>query len=566
MAIPTHSAVRAATRIGVLLIASAFGQVLGQATPILSTNVQGSFLEGVGTVGGRMVFSIVASFVGTTPNLWSSDGTAAGTLMIAVTDANFTSHPCNGLLFFLSDYFDATTLTFVTRLWRTDGTATGTFVLSDVRAGGAAPVVGELACVNGRLLFNRSSGLWASDGTVTGTGLMKPSVSGLGYDTAEAGGLVFFFQPEFGFSELWRTDGTPGGTFKLRDLNFYESGKAVRAGDRAFVRACNVNTCALSIEDGTVAGSRFVATVPAPFNTPQAFYALERFFFVGCTTAGQCDLWASDGTAAGTHHLTKIGADFRSAPNGFTEAFGRVFFSMNDGVNGTELWSTDGSEMGTTMFADIAPGPASSSPAGFFFWRKRLFFSADDGTSGRELWVTDGSPSGTMRFQDVNPGVGSSYPDSVAAAGDSLMFWAAPSTGAGALFSLSADATPVLGSGFVTVTPCRAVDTRLVGVPVAAGSTAVFRLGGACGVPATALAVVGNVTAVSPTGDGMIRIDSVTQATPVGGPLAFRAGRTRAGNTVIRLVGSPDVAAFCDMPWDPSGFVHVVVDVSGYFE
>src|ERR1017187_9609927 len=130
MAIPTHSAVRAATRIGVLLIASAFGQVLGQATPILSTNVQGSFLEGVGTVGGRMVFSIVASFVGTTPNLWSSDGTAAGTLMIAVTDANFTSHPCNGLLFFLSDYFDATTLTFVTRLWRTDGTAAGTLMIA----------------------------------------------------------------------------------------------------------------------------------------------------------------------------------------------------------------------------------------------------------------------------------------------------------------------------------------------------------------------------------------------------------------------------------------------------
>jgi ELWxxDGT repeat protein len=562
MAMPMPPALRGATRLGVLLTLMAVGRAHGQAVPILSSNVQFPFLQGVGSVGGRMTFSIVSSS-GTTQDLWSSDGTIAGTRMIATTDAGHASRPCNGLVFFLADFSDATT--FQTNLWRTDGTALGTFLLTDVRPGGAAPVPGELACVSGRLLFNRSSGLWASDGTMGGTGLMKPGVNGLGVGTAEAGGLVFFFQPEFGFSELWRTDGTPSGTFKLRNLNLFESGTADRAGDQVFVRACNAISCALSVEDGTVGGSRFVATVPAPFNTPQSQYALGRLFFVACSFGPPCALWVSDGTASGTHLLMQIGGDFQTAPEGFTEAFGRVFFSANDGVNGAELWSTDGSLAGTTMFADIAPGPASSNPGGFFFWRKRLFFAADDGTSGKEVWVTDGTAAGTMRFQDVNPGAGGSFPDPFVAAGDSLMFLAATSLGSGSLFSLPSSAAPVSGSGFVPLVPCRAVDTRRVGVPLRANSTGVFRLGGACGVPGTATAVSGNLTVTGQSAPGTLRVDSVTQETPAMAPLVFGTS-SRANNLVVRLVGSPDVAIRCDMPSSASGSVHVVVDINGYYE
>lgn len=555
---------------GLLLCAflalSTCGRALAQAVPVLTTSdpAQFPFLVGVGSVGGRMVFSIASNF-GAPYNLWSSDGTVAGTQMIGTRVANLTTGPCNGLLFFLAD--EVPPAPYITRLWRTDGTPGGTMGLVDVRAGGAAPVEGELACANGRMLFNGPGGLWSSDGTVVGTSLMKSGVSALGWGTAEAGGLVFFFQQKFGWQELWRTDGTPEGTFKIRDLGFYESGRAARAGDRAFVRTCTVDTCALSIEDGTIGGSTFVATVPAPFNTPEQLYAIGRLFFVGCGAfPPNCDLWQSDGTPVGTYRLTKIGGDHFSAPKGFAEAFGRVYFSANDGVHGWELWSSDGTEAGTRMFVDVASGSISSNPSGLFFWRKRLFFAADDGPSGVELWATDGTPSGTGRFQDVNPGSGSSGPSATTAAGDVMMFWAAPSSGLGALFSLPEGAVPVAGSGMVPVLACRAVDTRRVGIPVSSGSIATFRLGGSCGVPATATAVVANITAVSPTGDGVLRIDSVTQATPVSSPLAFRANRTRAGNSMLRLVGSPDVAAVCEMPSDPFGSVHVVIDVSGYFE
>ena len=36
-------------------------------------------------------------------------------------------------------------------------------------------------------------------------------------------------------------------------------------------------------------------------------------------------------------------------------------------------------------------------------------FNADDGINGRELWRSDGSPEGTYRHADLQPGVGGSH-------------------------------------------------------------------------------------------------------------------------------------------------------------
>src|SRR6185295_3573578 len=63
-------------------------------------------------------------------------------------------------------------------LWRSDGTAAGTVMLKDIKPGSASSNAGNLINVNGTLFFTADDGvhgneLWKSDGTVSGTTLVK---------------------------------------------------------------------------------------------------------------------------------------------------------------------------------------------------------------------------------------------------------------------------------------------------------------------------------------------------------------------------------------------------------
>jgi ELWxxDGT repeat protein len=48
-----------------------------------------------------------------------------------------------------------------------------------------------------------------------------------------------------------------------------------------------------------------------------------------------------------------------SKPAGFTRLNGALYFHANDGVNGIELWKTDGTAAGTQLLKDICPGPCN---------------------------------------------------------------------------------------------------------------------------------------------------------------------------------------------------------------
>jgi ELWxxDGT repeat protein len=75
-----------------------------------------------------------------------------------------------------------------------------------------------------------------------------------------------------------------------------------------------------------------------------------------------------------------------SFPGSMAAFDGAVFFAADNGVNGIELWTSDGTEAGTVMVRDIAPGSAHGGPAGLTAVGRFLLFSAVDGEHGRELW------------------------------------------------------------------------------------------------------------------------------------------------------------------------------------
>jgi hypothetical protein len=121
---------------------------------------------------------------------------------------------------------------------------------------------------------------------------------------------------------------------------------------------------------------------------------------------------------------------------------------------------------------------------------------------------------------------------------------------------------------FYTVTPCRLVDTRETagpagGPPLASGQARILSLAGRCGVPPTARSVALNVTVTGSTSGGHVTLFPGSLRLPLASTINYRAGQTRANNALIRLDSFGKIAAFSGQP---SGTVHLILDVAGYFE
>lgn len=135
------------------------------------------------------------------------------------------------------------------------------------------------------------------------------------------------------------------------------------------------------------------------------------------------ELYVSDGTVAGTKRLKAIAQGWLdSNPTYFTKTSHGIIFTADDStlamdgettipVHGNELWITDGTESGTKLLKDLCPGDCSPRFAGDFFKLNNLvYFTITLDDTGYELWVTDGTETGTKMVKDINPGVNSSTP------------------------------------------------------------------------------------------------------------------------------------------------------------
>jgi ELWxxDGT repeat protein len=311
-------------------------------------------------------------------------------------------------------YFVGTDGTHGNQLWKSDGSAAGTVMLTDFNNGGFGPT--SLTDVRGMLYFAATDTptnlggpeslpaydgghgweLWKTDGTVAGTTM----VADINPEIVNPPGSV---------------DGTnyPDGSVTIHSSS--PQGLTNVGGSLDFLA-----TSAPYGEMGNGPWDIWTLAGPADqpvdvANLPHAYghdlfgeptSANGMLFFTNVDAQNETGLWRSDGTAGGTVELESFNGgilNYNSAPHPqqvMADVVGTLFFQARvDPMGGTnfhdELWKSDGTMAGTVMVQDF--GTAYSRLDQFTNVNGLLYFEATSAIDGdTQLWKSNGLAAGTV--------------------------------------------------------------------------------------------------------------------------------------------------------------------------
>jgi len=303
--------------------------------------------------------------------LWSTDGTAAGTHMVAdIAPGAADSNPCNLTVFNNHLYFSAAGPAG-NELWTSDGTSAGTLQVVDIAPGTADSSPIGLTVFNGALYFgaydSTKSQLWKTDGFASGTTALGEIIPNAGAYVVPVGAVnnkllieVVTFDPQSGTgaSHLWATDGTATGGI---DLGASPAGGVfVSRNGRAFFQAPGTTGFAPWVSDATPAGTHVLKDIDSAVPWFADFHGLTLFAVSDSQSSSQ--LWRTDGTASGTTLISSVALQptttLTTASNQLQLAVGNQFFlAGNDPVVGSELYGlTLGLPLGATDSAHSDAG------------------------------------------------------------------------------------------------------------------------------------------------------------------------------------------------------------------
>lgn len=374
--------------------------------------------------------------------LWKSDGSAAGTLLVRQIANAPSASPMqlqaigDRLLFKADDGVHGI------ELWVSDGTSAGTHVV-DFYAGPSGTTPGAVTEFDGALYFSgrvpvgssSQTKLLRSDLGLNGVSVVsdvRPS------SPLQFGDTLYFLGRDPAApdgAEIWTTDGTSAGTRPL--TNAFDDGEGADywsisqiGGSLVFLGRDAENGLAVwNLDLATEQLARVTSINP----DPQALSGIRTaqvggsVFFVADDGVSGMELWRTDGTEAGTARVADIrpgsGSGVAQAANLVEGSPGKLFFTANDGVHGKELWQSDGTAGGTSLFRDFFPGPAASNAYPVAV-DDQLFVVADDGLTGVEPWTTDGTAQGSEQVVDVNATSAGSAAQAFTPVGDAMFYFA----------------------------------------------------------------------------------------------------------------------------------------------
>lgn len=399
----------------------------------IAPGVEDSDPHGFVEVNGKAYFAANGGAAGI--ELWRTDGTTAGTQRVKdIVPGSLSGNPIeltalDGILYFFAN--DAAT---GWELWRSDGTQKGTQRVAELSPGKEYyGMPSNLVAADGSLYFSAHDGnddyLWKSNGTANGTTRLKKIDAN---SIVELNGNIYFVgtNPQHG-AEIWRSDGTAEGTYLLKDTNpgtddglssFISNQFAIIGNSLVFFTRVGNYTSSnwphdeLWRSDGTQNGTFRIKNFSGVSN--------EGKSLLGNAIAGRAylnigtDVWKTDGTSKGTT-LLKAGvnaaAESQSRFNP-TSIGANVFFAgIGKATNaGDVLWKTDGTPKGTVKVKSIPDSLTSAIRIG-----TKLFFS------GLEPWISDGTSSGTRRLKEIEANRGNSNPSHLVVGSDGNVWFSA---------------------------------------------------------------------------------------------------------------------------------------------
>ncbi len=328
--------------------------------------------------------------------LWRTDGTSVGTAILK----DIAPGPQNGHQGFLgfrmvSDgavvYFQANDGVSGSELWRSDGTAAGTQLVADIVPGADSSNPTPVTIFNGIVYFEANDGvhgdeLWRSDGTPEGTWLLKdlfPGPDGGGRlvsdSTAVLDSQMYFTGAGPEGAELWRTDGTTEGTVLVADLR-PEFGSQptwiVEINDRLYFAADTLPSGReLWTSDGTAAGTMVAADIiPGPNSgNPHYITVLNgRLYFQARPPGSEFEPFVfSPGNPPVAHDQTLVVSED-------TSILGLLTANDPDGDPLTFSIVTNGT-LGTAAIGNPPPGAFSYRPHANQFGTDSFTFQVSDG-------------------------------------------------------------------------------------------------------------------------------------------------------------------------------------------
>ena len=466
-------------------------QRLALAVPSLVVDIvpggEGSLAEGGGWTSSvpngltefKDAIYFAASNSSSARGIWKTDGTAAGTAMVATirpqregpsyAQGTISQLTASGNYLFFREMKDSSPFTSPsTKLWRTDGTSSGTLLLRDfgVEIGNLTDVDGKLFfTVTTRNLSNTSQEIWRSDGTETGTvrlgvfARVSPSRESVNLNTPETfqrfvsiGGDIFFSAQQVpnGPSELVKWDSQAQSFQTLHECDGYSltvaNGKVLYAV--GVLQSGIAGQTELWQTDGTVSGTARVATMSERGYRINGIVQLSSVIYVGAV-GPQLSLPGKVMTVTGTAFTTVYETQRANVQELRVRPWGNDGFIVERYASGGASFSRlSAASLAVTRLADFRSWGGTGGNGdvyndqdcvvaanGCLYFPASPAVSSIFSSSATELWESDGSVAGT-RVLDVTPNW-SSAPSNLAVFRGDILYGASSQTTARELWTLS---------------------------------------------------------------------------------------------------------------------------------